>query len=90
MSAHECSSSQHNFNTQRLHAEYNPFDHLGSIQVPVYQAAAFAMPSAQAGRDIAEGRQPGFTYSLMVASLSVDSPRASDYRPLSRRGPVAC
>lgn len=67
MSAHECSS----YDTQRLHAGYNPFDHMGSIQVPVYQAAAFAMPSAQAGRDIAEGRQPGFTYSR-VGNPTVD------------------
>lgn len=59
------------FDTKRVHAGYNPCEHNGSIQVPIYQAAAFALPSAEAGRDIAEGRLPGFTYSR-VGNPTVD------------------
>ena len=68
---HTQTLQQPHFDTQRLHAGYNPLDHHGSIQVPVYQTAAFAMPSAEAGRDIAEGRRPGFTYSR-VGNPTVD------------------
>ncbi|WP_018142729.1 O-acetylhomoserine aminocarboxypropyltransferase/cysteine synthase family protein [Alloscardovia criceti] len=67
----QSSQSDCSFETQRLHAGYNPAEHHGSIQVPVYQTAAFAMPSAQAGRDMAEGRRPGFTYSR-VGNPTVD------------------
>ncbi|TCD54713.1 O-acetylhomoserine aminocarboxypropyltransferase/cysteine synthase [Alloscardovia theropitheci] len=62
---------KHSFETERLHAGYNPSEHHDSIQVPIYQTAAFTMPSAEAGRDIAEGRLPGFTYSR-VGNPTVD------------------
>lgn len=59
--------SDHNsFDTVRINGGYRPEDHQYASNVPIYLSAAFTMGSAQRGRDIAEGREPGYTYSRVA------------------------
>ncbi|MFT8705414.1 O-acetylhomoserine aminocarboxypropyltransferase/cysteine synthase family protein [Bifidobacterium aquikefiricola] len=56
-------SRNNSFDTVRIQGSYNPEEHHYASNVPIYLSAAFTLGSAQRGRDIAEGRIPGFSYS---------------------------
>ncbi len=51
------------FDTRRIHAGYNPAEHGYSAQVPIYQSVGFVLGDSQRGRELADGKIPGFTYS---------------------------
>ncbi|MFT8639563.1 O-acetylhomoserine aminocarboxypropyltransferase/cysteine synthase family protein [Bifidobacterium sp.] len=62
---------KNSFDTVRIQGGYTPEEHNHASNVPIYLSAAFTMGSAQRGRDMAEGREPGFTYSR-VGNPTVD------------------
>jgi O-acetylhomoserine (thiol)-lyase len=51
------------FETRALHAGYDPYEHNGSMSVPIYQSAAFAMHDARRGDGLSSGEIEGFSYS---------------------------
>lgn len=59
------------FNTQRIHAGYDPLENGRAANTPIYESAAFDMVSEQHGDDLAAGRTKGFSYSR-VANPTVD------------------
>ncbi|MCI1984459.1 MAG: aminotransferase class I/II-fold pyridoxal phosphate-dependent enzyme [Bifidobacteriaceae bacterium] len=59
------------FNTQRIHAGYDPQGNGNAANVPIYESAAFDMVTEQHGDDLAAGRVHGFSYSR-VANPTVD------------------
>ncbi|WP_249778456.1 O-acetylhomoserine aminocarboxypropyltransferase/cysteine synthase family protein [Lentilactobacillus dabitei] len=54
------------FDTQRLHAGYDPKEHLNSPLPPIYQTAAFALGDTDEAEQVAEGSKEGFTYSRVA------------------------
>lgn len=59
------------FNTQRIHAGYDPLENGYAANVPIYQSAAFDMVTAQRGDALAGGEEAGFSYSR-VANPTID------------------
>lgn len=64
---HEAANAVHNdelgFETRAVHAGYDPYEHNGSVSVPIYQSAAFAMHDAVRGDGLSSGEIEGFSYS---------------------------
>ncbi|UCH62054.1 MAG: PLP-dependent transferase [Fidelibacterota bacterium] len=48
--------------TTAVHAGEDPLRNQGSLSVPVYQSAVFALPDVEQGAAITEGIQPGYSY----------------------------
>lgn len=59
------------FNTQRIHAGYDPQENGFAGSVPIYESAAFDMVNQARGDALAAGTAPGFSYSR-VANPTVD------------------
>ncbi|MDF7664611.1 PLP-dependent transferase [Bifidobacterium sp. ESL0745] len=60
------------FETRAIHAGYDPYEHHGSVSVPIYQSAAFAMHDAVRGDGLSSGEIEGFSYSR-CANPTVDA-----------------
>lgn len=58
--------TENKFDTQRLHAGYDPKEHLNSPLPPIYQTAAFALGDTDEAEKVAEGSKEGFTYSRVA------------------------
>ncbi|KAA6317724.1 L-methionine gamma-lyase, partial [termite gut metagenome] len=54
------------FDTQRIHAGYHPKEHNNSVQVPIYQTAAFELISTERANRLTKFEETGFTYSRMA------------------------
>ncbi|KAA6305701.1 L-methionine gamma-lyase, partial [termite gut metagenome] len=54
------------FDTRKIHAGYRPQDHNNSIQVPIYQTAAFDLISTERANRLTKYEEVGFTYSRMA------------------------
>ena len=59
------------FNTNRIHAGYDPLANGRAANVPIYSSAAFDMVTEEEGDALAAGVSPGFSYSR-VANPTVD------------------
>lgn len=51
------------FNTQRIHAGYDPRQHANAANVPIYASAAFDMVTERQADGLASGEIDGFSYS---------------------------
>jgi len=51
------------FDTLKIHAGYNPSEHLGSIQVPVYQTTAFEIGSPERAERLIRFEEVGLLYT---------------------------
>ncbi|WEV46304.1 PLP-dependent transferase [Bifidobacterium sp. ESL0690] len=60
------------FETRAVHAGYDPYEHNGSVSIPIYQSAAFAMHDAVRGDGLSSGEIEGFSYSR-CANPTVDA-----------------
>jgi O-acetylhomoserine (thiol)-lyase len=51
------------FNTRQIHAGYNPKEHNDSIQVPIYQTAAFDLHTPERAENIIKFEEQAFLYT---------------------------
>lgn len=51
--------------TKMIHGAYDPGQHLGATQIPIFQTSAFAHSSAEEMEEIFNNRQSGFVYSRL-------------------------
>lgn len=57
------SNKKHQFETNRIHAGYNSSEHFNSVNVPIYQTAAFDLEDIDRARRLWTGAEAGGIYS---------------------------
>lgn len=51
--------SEYRFDTRRIHAGYDPKEHLNSVNYPIYQTAAFDLDTVDHARELWTGAASG-------------------------------
>jgi methionine-gamma-lyase len=61
--AHHLTPGQHGFATRAIHSGYDPLEHKGALNPPVYMSSTFAFDSAEQGGRLFAGEESGYFYS---------------------------
>ena len=64
--AHDLTPRQPGFATRAIHAGYDPLEHKGALNPPVYMSSTFAFESAEQGGRLFAGEESGYFYSRIA------------------------